>query len=131
MKMKLYWKVYFIFAFLYKIGMLVYSSLTVEYDVNITDLFYAVFFLGVFGLAFNIRILNEKIWRCVFVFAAIVYIHAWILMPAIYVFSEGVSILKVLFIMMFSVPLIPLIYGLYIYAWLSNSLWFRGDVVKS
>lgn len=127
MRIKQFWKAYFIIALVYKIGVLLYSSSAIGYNINISEIFYGIFFLGVFGLSFRIRIVGVVLWRFVFAFAVIVYAHTWIIMPSIFIFSKDVPVLKVMTIMMYSVPLIPLVYGLYIYAWCSDDIWAMSD----
>ena len=124
--MILFWKSYFIFIILYEIGLMIYLSFLQELQFLITDIFYALFFVGLFGFAFSYKIFSNKIWKYIFVIAAIIYFHSWIVMPLVWIFSEELSLSKVLNIQLFSIPLIPLIIALYFYAWRSEKIWMRS-----
>lgn len=107
--------------------MVIYTGAIVGYDFSITDTFYIVFFIGLFGLSFNRRILTENIWRYVFVIAALMYFHTWIFLPLFLIFSKEIPFLNVFYLLLYSVPLLPLIYALYLYAWRSKKLWQPTD----
>ncbi len=104
------------FVLLYKLGM---------YDYSVADSFNILWFIGLIGLAFRIRIriFFKKLWRFLFAVALIVYTHTWIVLPAILIFIKNIPTNKMIIIMLFNIPLLPLPYALYLYAWSSEQLW--------
>lgn len=123
--MKLFWKTYFVLILCYEFAILFYFSTRNEFEVKILDLIFIFFFIGIFGLAFDRCVFTEKIWRYIFGIAVIFFIHKWIVMPLVYLFSTKLPLFKALQIMLLSAPFIPIFFGLYAYAWRSSELWKR------
>jgi len=84
-----------------------------------------IFFVGLFGFAFGRRILSQQVWRYVFAVGVLVLVHAWVIMPFVYV-DAGMSLRQILNILAFQVPLLPVFLALYCYAWRSTGIW-QGD----
>lgn len=126
--MKTRWVVYLVFAICYKIGVFFCLRTIINYNFNAMDTLYIVFFIGLFGFSFNRCILSKRIWRYIFAVSVILYSHTWIVMPSQFLFVDKIPLLDVLHMMIFNVPLLPLLYALYSYAWRSEALW--GTSVK-
>lgn len=124
--MKLFWKTYFVFILGYEIAILYLLSIKKVFEIGVADFIHIFFFVGIFGLAFDRCVFTEKIWRYIFSLATIFFLHKYIVMPIVYIFSVKLPPFEILQIMLFSIPFVPIFFGLYIYAWRSSELW-KGE----
>ena len=92
---------------------------------NLTDILYLLMMTGIVGLALNKRIISLSLWRVMFWIGITLLIHAWVIMPIIYL-NEGLQLLNIGIIQLFSVPALPLFIGLYIYAYRSPEIWLSS-----
>ncbi len=123
LRLKIYWLIYLILLFLYKAAMIISVAKKGSYDFSITDIVYLIIFIGSLGFAFNRRIMNKTVWCIVFLIAFLLYFNTWIIVPAIWLFSNNISIVKIIFMMSFNIPFLPLLYIVYLYSWKSEKLW--------
>jgi hypothetical protein len=121
--MKKLWIFYLIIFLIFEVISLLFLWGKETYSFSIADIFQIVLVVGVIGLAFQKRIFLNIIWKILFVISVVVFLHAWVMMPLVYKFSEGLSFPKIVFIQLFNVPSIPLFVALYIYAWRSSKIW--------
>lgn len=121
--MKAYWAIYLAVVICYKAFASNYLRTITNYSFNFIDALYAVFFIGLFGFSFNRCILTKKIWRYIFFILIILYFHTWIVMPLHYFWGSKIAISHIFSMIIFNIPLLPLLYALYSYAWKSEALW--------
>ncbi len=96
-----------------------------QHAFTITDAAYCLFLVGIAGLAFNVRIISETLWRVVFGISVLFLVHTWLVMPVLYR-RESLAWHQVALIQLFAIPALPLFLGLFLYAWRSPSVWRRA-----
>jgi hypothetical protein len=121
--MNKFWLIYFLFIIAYEFILVFVLNQKGYSKYTIADLFFVIFVIGLYGLAFRRRVISDKIWKVVFAISVIVFFHTWIVMPFVYRLSTGLTVSKIAYIQMFSIPNIPLFVALYVYAWRSAPLW--------
>lgn len=121
-----FWQVYFFFIVIYEAVAIILLYQRGSVTFSISNIIQAFFIVGLYGLAFNHKFISKKFWQVVFGFSVIVFLHAWIMMPLIYRYSEELTLQKIGFLQLFSIPTIPLFIALYLYAWKSENIWHLG-----
>ena len=117
------WKVYFFFLIFYEAVLLSLSLRGGGLIVMLLHLPYLGFAVALFGVAFERPILKKMVWRYAFAVALLFYAHDWLVKPILYLNQTSVSLGSIVYIQAFSVPLLPLLFALYLYAWRCEALW--------
>ena len=101
-------------------------SLLPEFNIlNISNILYLIMLTGIVGLALQRKLINIKLWRIIFMLNIIFLIHGWVIMPIVF-YNDGVQLTDIGLIQLFSTPSLPIIIGLYIYAWRSPNIWAKS-----
>ena len=118
--MKAPWVCYFLLISILKVVLLYQAKFN---EVTFSDGFLCLLILGGYGFSFQLKILSEKVWRYIFFFAVPFYFHWFVVMPLIYFFANNIPPIKIILIMKYSIPYIPVIYVIFLYSWKSEKLW--------
>ncbi|EJS73042.1 hypothetical protein [Bacillus cereus] len=106
------WKIYLVIVAILAIISLVrgmFQTPIQKFDFVVS----IITWIGLFGFVFDVEILNQIVWKCIFVFSVI-----WTL-SAVFVFrlyEEKDEALPFIFKLIGMIPTLPLYYGLYEYA---------------
>ena len=123
MAVQQFWKAYFFFLILYEVIGAGLNLGNGELMAVLLRLPYMGFAVGLYGLAFERPILARVVWRYVFAFALLFYALDWLVKPILYLSKTSISLTTMAYIQAFSLPLLPLLYALNLYAWKRKALW--------